>query len=113
MTEGKAVPKERRERKEQVGVVVSDRMTKTVVVRVETRRRHPFYRKTMRHTKTYKAHDEGNASHVGDTVVIAETRPLSKDKRWRVVRVLTRRAVEPLPGMAEPRRAAAKSEERG
>ncbi len=87
----------RKERKKQVGVVVSDRMSKTVVVRVETRRRHPFYGKTLRHTKTYKAHDEENASHTGDTVLIAETRPLSKDKRWRVVRVLGRRAAEPLP----------------
>lgn len=110
MTEGR---KERKKRKEHVGVVVSDRMSKTVVVRVETRRRHPFYRKTLRLIKTYKAHDESNASHVGDTVLIAETRPLSKDKRWRLVRVVTRRAVEPVPGMAEPPRADAKSGERG
>lgn len=104
----------RKERKEQVGVVVSDRMQKTVVVRVETRRRHPFYRKTMRHTKTYKAHDEQQASRVGDTVVIAETRPLSKDKRWRVVRVLARRAVGPLPALASGEAApAAEAKERG
>jgi small subunit ribosomal protein S17 len=103
----------RKARKERVGVVVSDRMSKTVVVRVETRRRHPFYGKTMRHTKTYKAHDEGNASHIGDTVVIADTRPLSKDKRWRVVRVLARRAVEPLPAGPAAGGAEAKGDERG
>lgn len=110
MTQGKAG---RKERKERVGVVVSDRMSKTVVVRVERRRRHPFYRKTMRYTKTFKAHDEGNASHTGDTVIIAETRPLSKDKRWRVVRVLARRAGEPLPAMAAAEGADAKGKERG
>ena len=98
---------ERGRRKEQVGVVTSDRMQKTVVVRVETRRRHPFYRKTIRHVKTYKAHDEQNASHVGDVVLIAETRPLSKEKRWRVVRVLERRksdavVVAATGGEAEP-----------
>jgi small subunit ribosomal protein S17 len=98
---------ERGRRKEQVGVVTSDRMQKTVVVRVETRRRHPFYRKTIRHVKTYKAHDEQNAGHVGDVVLIAETRPLSKEKRWRVVRVLERRksgaaVVAATGGEAEP-----------
>jgi len=110
VTQGKAG---RKERKEQVGVVVSDRMSKTVVVRVERRRRHPFYRKTMRYIKTYKAHDEGSASHTGDTVIIAETRPLSKDKRWRVVRVLARRAAEALPAMAAAEGADAKGKERG
>lgn len=83
----------RKQRKEQVGVVVSDRMTKTVVVRVETLRRHPFYRKTVRHVQRYKAHDEHNTSKVGDVVVIAETRPLSKDKRWRVVRIVEHRVL--------------------
>lgn len=99
MTQEKAA---RKARKEKVGVVVSDRMSKTVVVRVETRRRHPFYRKTMRYIKTYKAHDESNASHTGDTVLIAETRPLSKDKRWRVVRVVTPRAMASVAAMAAP-----------
>jgi small subunit ribosomal protein S17 len=102
------VTSERKGRKERVGVVVSDRMQKTVVVRVETLRRHPFYRKTVRHAKTYKAHDEQNACHMGDTVLIAETRPLSKEKRWRVVRVVERRkleaAVEMPGGGMEPER---------
>ncbi len=81
----------RNRRKEQVGVVVSDRMQKTRVVRVETLRRHPLYKKTVRHSKKFKAHDELNASRVGDVVLIAETRPLSKEKRWRIVRVLEHR----------------------
>ena len=72
-------------------MVVSDRMQKTRVVRVETQRRHPLYKKTVRHAKTFKAHDEQNASRMGDVVVIVETRPLSKDKRWRVLRVLEHR----------------------
>ncbi len=92
---------QRGKRKEQVGVVVSDRMQKTVVVRVETLRRHPLYRKTVRHVQKYKAHDEQSASKRGDVVLIAETRPLSKDKRWRVVRVLEHRAVAASPAGAE------------
>ena len=87
----------RKRRKEQVGVVVSDRMTKTVVVRVETRRRHPLYGKTVRYVKKYKAHDESQTSRVGDRVVITETRPLSKEKRWRVVQVLERGALGAVP----------------
>jgi small subunit ribosomal protein S17 len=77
-------------RKTQVGTVVSDRMQKTVVVEVQTRGRHPFYKKVVRHSRRFKAHDEAGEAHVGDTVMIAETRPLSKDKRWRVARVLER-----------------------
>ncbi len=77
-------------RKTQVGTVVSDRMQKTVVVEVQTRGRHPFYKKVVRHSRRFKAHDEGGEAHVGDTVVIAETRPLSKDKRWRVARIVER-----------------------
>ena len=79
---------ERAKRKTQVGVVVSDKMEKTVVVRVEALRRHPMYGKTMRHVRKFKAHNEGNEAHAGDTVMIMATRPLSKEKRWRVVRVL-------------------------
>jgi small subunit ribosomal protein S17 len=85
---------ERNDRKERIGVVVSDRMQKTRVVQVETRGRHPLYKKTMRRVKTYKAHDEANESHSGDRVLIAETRPLSKEKRWRIVRVLERARLE-------------------
>jgi small subunit ribosomal protein S17 len=78
----------RGKRKTRVGVVVSDRMDKTVVVRVETIRRHPLYGKTVRRVATFKAHNEGNVARQGDRVLIMETRPLSKEKRWRVVRVL-------------------------
>ncbi|MDR7483750.1 MAG: 30S ribosomal protein S17 [Armatimonadota bacterium] len=77
-------------RKTRVGVVTSDKMTKTVVVRIETTTRHPLYKKTIRRVKMVKAHDEQNACRVGDRVRIAETRPLSKDKRWRVVEILER-----------------------
>ncbi|OFX15858.1 MAG: 30S ribosomal protein S17 [Armatimonadetes bacterium RBG_19FT_COMBO_69_19] len=79
---------ERARRKTRVGVIVSDKMDKTVVVQVETLRRHPMYGKTMRHLRKFKAHNEGNEAHAGDRVLIMETRPLSKDKRWRVVQVV-------------------------
>ena len=79
---------ERARRKTRVGVIVSDKMDKTVVVQVETLRRHPMYGKTMRHLRKFKAHNEGNEAHAGDRVLIMETRPLSKDKRWRVVQVM-------------------------
>ncbi|WP_279327868.1 30S ribosomal protein S17 [Desulfallas sp. Bu1-1] len=75
-------------RKTQTGTVVSDKMDKTVVVAVETLVRHPLYGRTIRRTKKYKAHDEENACNIGDRVKIMETRPLSKDKRWRVVEIL-------------------------
>lgn len=80
--------RERARRKTRVGVVVSDKMEKTVVVKVETTTRHPLYRKTMRKVRKFKAHDERSEAHAGDKVLIAETRPLSKEKRWRVVQVL-------------------------
>ena len=79
-------------RKTKVGTVVSDRMQKTVVVEVQTRGRHPFYKKVIRHSRRFKAHDEAGEAHVGDTVRIAETRPLSKDKRWRVAQIVERAA---------------------
>ncbi len=79
---------ERARRKTRVGVVVSDKMQKTVVVKVETTTRHPLYGKTLRKVKKFKAHDERSEAHAGDKVLIAETRPLSKEKRWRVVQVL-------------------------
>jgi small subunit ribosomal protein S17 len=85
---------DRDRRKSQVGVVTSDRMMKTVVVRVETVTHHPLYKKTLRRAKTFKAHDEARAAKVGDLVRIVETRPLSKDKRWRVAQIL-KRAVGP------------------
>ena len=80
----------RGKRKTQVGLVVSDKMQKTVVVEVVRRGRHPLYRKVVRQNRRFKAHDEQNEAHVGDRVLISETRPLSKDKRWRVVQVLER-----------------------
>lgn len=77
----------RNRRKTRVGVVISDKMERTVVVRVERRERHPLYQKTVWRRKKYKAHDEIGCG-VGDVVEIMETRPLSKTKRWRVVRVV-------------------------
>lgn len=79
---------ERGKRKVRVGKVTSDKMDKTVVVAVERITRHPLYGKLMRKTKKYKAHDEENACRVGDKVRIMEVRPLSKEKRWRVVETL-------------------------
>lgn len=77
-------------RKVRVGTVVSDKMDKTVVVAVEDLVLHPLYGRTMRHTKRLKAHDEENICRVGDRVRLMETRPLSKEKRWRVVEVVRR-----------------------
>lgn len=79
---------DRARRKTRVGLVVSDKMQKTVVVKVETTSRHPLYGKILRKVKTFKAHDERSEAHPGDKVLIAETRPISKDKRWRVIEVL-------------------------
>lgn len=81
---------ERNERKIRIGKVVSDKMEKTVVVAVERLVQHPLYNKSMKQTVKFKAHDENNDSHIGDTVKIMETRPLSKEKRWRVVEILER-----------------------
>ena len=78
------------ERKTREGVVVSDAMQKTRVVKVERVFRHPRYQRVVRRSEKFKAHDEGNESHVGDRVLIEETRPLSKDKRWRIRTILTR-----------------------
>jgi small subunit ribosomal protein S17 len=85
-----ASEKARGSRKTRVGVVVSDKMQKTVVVAVERRVPHPMYGKMMTRTTRFKAHDEENSSKVGDRVRIMETRPLSKDKRWRVVEIVER-----------------------
>jgi small subunit ribosomal protein S17 len=80
----------RTSRKTRVGVVVSDKMDKTVVVSIERRVQHPVYGKMVRRTKRLKAHDERNDAKTGDTVRIMETRPLSKDKRWRLVEIVER-----------------------
>jgi small subunit ribosomal protein S17 len=77
-------------RKIRVGRVVGDKMAKTVIVAVDTPRRHPLYKKTIRRIVKYYAHDEENQSKVGDTVRIEETRPTSKLKRWRVVEIVTK-----------------------
>jgi small subunit ribosomal protein S17 len=78
------------ERKTREGVVVSDTMQKTRVVRIERVYRHPRYQRVIRMSKKLKAHDEDNRSHVGDRVLIEETRPMSKEKRWRIRQVLSR-----------------------
>jgi small subunit ribosomal protein S17 len=80
------------ERKSREGVVISDAMQKTRVVRIERVFRHPRYQRVIRMSKKLKAHDEANESHVGDRVLIEETRPLSKEKRWRIRSILTRAA---------------------
>jgi len=79
---------ERGARKERVGRVISDRMEKTVVVQVATLKRHPLYKKTIQQRVKFKAHDEQNECKVGDLVRITETRPISKQKRWRVAEII-------------------------
>jgi len=81
---------EKRLRKEFVGTVISDKMQKTIVVQVSRLVRHRQYPKTIRSTRRFKAHDEKNEAHIGDTVRIMETRPLSKDKRWRLMEIIAR-----------------------
>ena len=75
-------------RKTRVGVVVSDKMDKTIVVAIKTKVRHPLYGKMVNRTRKFKAHDEKNECGIGDTVKIMETRPISKDKRWRLVEII-------------------------
>ena len=75
-------------RKTRIGVVVSDKMDKTIVVAIRTRVKHPLYGKIMNRTNKIKAHDEKNECGIGDTVRVMETRPLSKDKRWRLVEII-------------------------
>ena len=81
---------ERNLRKTRVGKVVSDKMDKTIVVAVEEHVKHPLYKKIVKDTYKLKAHDENNECRVGDTVKVMETRPLSKDKRWRLVEIVER-----------------------
>jgi len=88
MSEAVAETMERGARKERVGRVISDRMEKTVVVQVATLKRHPLYKKTIQHRVRFKAHDERNECKVGDLVRITETRPISKEKRWRVAEII-------------------------
>ncbi|GFN33427.1 30S ribosomal protein S17 [Paenibacillus xylaniclasticus] len=79
---------ERNARKVQIGKVVSDKMDKTIVVAVETYKKHELYHKRIKYTKKFKAHDENNQAKIGDVVKIMETRPLSKDKRFRLVEIV-------------------------
>ncbi len=85
-----SVVEERNLRKTRVGVVVSDKMDKTIVVAVKNNERHPLYNKIVKKTYKLKAHDENNDAKIGDTVRVMETRPLSKDKRWRLVEIMER-----------------------
>ena len=75
-------------RKTRVGIVTSDKMDKTIVVTIRSRYKHPLYGKIISHTRKFKAHDEENACGIGDTVRIMETRPLSRDKRWRLIEII-------------------------
>ena len=79
---------ERNLRKTRVGMVVSNKMDKTVVVTIADNVKHPLYKKIIKRTVKLKAHDEGNACNIGDKVLVMETRPLSKDKRWRLVEIV-------------------------
>ena len=81
---------ERNYRKVRIGKVVSDKMDKTIVVAIADNKKHPLYNKVVKTTYKLKAHDEENTCKIGDTVKVAETRPLSKDKRWRLVEVVER-----------------------
>ena len=85
---------ERNDRKVMIGTVVSDKMDKTVVVAVETNVKHKIYSKIQKRTYKLKAHDENNECQVGDKVKVMETRPLSKDKRWRVVEILEKAIIK-------------------
>ena len=85
---------ERNLRKTLIGTVVSNKMDKTIVVKVETAVRHPIYKKIVKRTYKLKAHDEENVCQVGDKVKVMETRPLSKDKRWRLVEVVEKAVIK-------------------
>ncbi len=88
--EQQATTEERGRRKVRTGVVVSDKMDKTVLVRIDRQVRHSLYEKTVRRSSKLAAHDEENEAHVGDTVRVMETRPISKSKRWRIVEIVER-----------------------
>jgi len=82
------VAENRVNRKDRIGTVTSDKMDKTITVSVETVKQHPLYKKAIKTSKKYKAHDENNEARTGDIVKIMETRPLSKDKRWRLIEIV-------------------------
>ena len=81
---------ERNLRKERVGLVVSNKMDRSIVVEIETKKKHPIYGKFVKQTNKFMAHDDANDCNIGDTVKIMETRPLSKNKRWRLVEIIER-----------------------
>ncbi|MCX5678317.1 MAG: 30S ribosomal protein S17 [Candidatus Omnitrophica bacterium] len=91
----------RGKRKEKIGVVVSDKMDKTISVRVDWVTHHPVYKKIMRKATKFKAHDEKNSARIGDTVRIQETRPTSKTKRWRLVEIIKKAGANDEPVLAE------------
>jgi small subunit ribosomal protein S17 len=91
--EGTTMEQQIKHRKTRRGIVVSDKMDKTVVVRVERLTKHEQYNKVIQRAKKFKAHDEANECHIGDLVEIMETRPLSKDKRWRVTEIVRKAAI--------------------
>src|SRR5258707_14141812 len=90
------MPDTRKPRRTKTGRVASNKMTKTIVVEVESVVRHRLYGRTMRLTKRFKAHDEGNRCEIGDTVIIAESRPISRDKRWVLKLIIRRGTGEPI-----------------
>jgi small subunit ribosomal protein S17 len=90
------MPDERKPRRTKTGRVASNKMDKTVVVEVELVTRHRLYGRTLRRTRSFKAHDDANRCEIGDTVLIAESRPISKDKHWRVTQILRRGTGEPV-----------------
>jgi len=85
---------ERNLRKKKTGIVTSDKMQKTIVVKVETVKRHPLYSKVIRRHSLFKVHDEKNEAKIGDKVLIMETKPLSKDKRWRMVKIIEKAKIK-------------------
>ena len=90
MSEETKVEKASKGKQTLTGLVVSDKMEKTIVVEITTRKLHPLYKKYVTKSKKIKAHDENNEAHIGDTVSVAEARPVSRDKHWRLVSVLER-----------------------
>ncbi|MFA6008148.1 MAG: 30S ribosomal protein S17 [Candidatus Shapirobacteria bacterium] len=84
------VQKEKKGKLELQGVVVSDKMDKTIVIEIMMRKLHPLYKKYVTRSKKFKAHDEKNEAHIGDTVKVEECRPLSRDKRWRLIEIVQR-----------------------
>jgi small subunit ribosomal protein S17 len=98
-------------KKTKVGQVLSNKMNKTVIVQVQSYRNHPIYKKTIRNVINYKVHDESNESAPGDTVKIIETRPLSKEKRWRIEQIMVKAAaIEVKPTEIEPKLVTEKTE---